>query len=382
MSRVFISYSHNNGLEAVELWELLESYNLNPWIDHRELLGAEIWNIAIDEAIDDSYAMVVIATEVAMRRSIGVTYEWAKALGMGASQIKTILVYFNDRSFLPAQFNALHQLNYHDSDFRENLVRTLQKYQGEDGLINVRVPANADRELKALAQMAFNVNFPREMNKEAIDRLADMADDPIAREILLVGLNKREMSLRLYILEAMKRTKFDDRTGIPKLREIIFVEQHSNAHIEDINQQCKNNAVAILQNMGTDTIRAFAEEFDGSDWQRVRTAIEVITATRHVDALSLLGKAILYPNRHIQELAVISTHNLVYNIRGQTNFSQDFDEQIIPAIIFVLSEIEDNLHDQNNHRLGRAIRDLVQQAITPAALDIFRNSKGLKALAN
>lgn len=224
MAYVFISYSHHDGTEyADELYETLEAHHLNPWRDKLAITASYAWSQEIDDAIEDSYAMVVIGTKEAMQ-SVGVTYEWAKAMGMG---IPVLAMDVDNVTKEVLQFKKSHYLDYHSPDFSESILRDLRKLKDQDSVTNVRIPFEADAELKALARQAFDSSLSFEANKQAIERLADMVDEPLACQILTNGLNKREYNVVNFILSTINNSYLKNYEPyiLPKLLEFLLIKE-------------------------------------------------------------------------------------------------------------------------------------------------------------
>ena len=250
MPYVFISYSHQDGIDyANELFTMLEAYNLTPWRDKQAITASYSWSQEIDDAIDDSYAMVVIGTKAAMQ-SVGVTYEWAKAMGM---HIPVIALDVDNVTKDIHQFRKSHYLNYHDPEFSELLLRDLRRIKDEDGITKVRIPYEADSELKALAHQAFDSTLSFEENKQAIQRIADMVDEPLAYQILANGLNKREYSIVNHILTIMQtnQVKPFEPYVLPKLLDFLLIKDLSS---DSRLVSFQTHAVNMLSVIGTSVL--------------------------------------------------------------------------------------------------------------------------------
>lgn len=332
MTYAFISYSHSDGQPiAEEIYELLNARALNPWRDKKELLGGDEWSSAIDDAIDASYAMVVIATPKAMQ-SIGVTYEWSKAMGMGRASIKVILLCCCAKEEIPKQFSPIYWFNFEDSDFRDNIIRTLTRYQQEDGLVNICIPSNADIELKTLARLAFDVSRPLDENLNALSRLGDMLHDEVACEILIEGLNKREHSIRSHILSIMNKTHFNDTRVIPKLKEFLLLPAAQLRQIENQWAGLRSNSREILSNMGKATIDALAGELNVSSIENVVSVLETMAYTKHLAALPHLGEALQHPELRVRNAAAWLLESCVRGMKANPDFDTQFDEHVLPII--------------------------------------------------
>lgn len=90
MSHVFISYQSANGDFAAELTRQLEDAGFQVWADNERLRAGDQWRAAIDQALDNAFAVIVLVTPAA-RQSKQIKYEWIYALGAGADVIPIVL---------------------------------------------------------------------------------------------------------------------------------------------------------------------------------------------------------------------------------------------------------------------------------------------------
>ena len=80
MAQVFISYYHEDKQFALSAKEKIEQIeNVTAWMDEN-IGGGETWRPAIDQAIWDAFALVLVVTPKSLKRA-WVTYEWISALG-------------------------------------------------------------------------------------------------------------------------------------------------------------------------------------------------------------------------------------------------------------------------------------------------------------
>ncbi len=80
MSHIFISYNHEDSDFADALIGKIEKEGLTTWVDNDRINAGEDWRLTIDQAIKDSFALIVIMSPTA-KASEYVTYEWAFAWG-------------------------------------------------------------------------------------------------------------------------------------------------------------------------------------------------------------------------------------------------------------------------------------------------------------
>ena len=82
MSHVFLSHSKKDHAFAELAKIKLAEARISTWLDHDRLGAGVDWRQSIDQAIADSFA-VVLALTPASASSSYVTYEWASAMGRG-----------------------------------------------------------------------------------------------------------------------------------------------------------------------------------------------------------------------------------------------------------------------------------------------------------
>jgi TIR domain len=86
---VFVSYAREDKKFAQELTRRLRGSKRTPWQDLRNLLGGVNWQAAIDNALRNAEALVVVVSPHSTKSQY-VTYEWAFALGAGVPVIPVI----------------------------------------------------------------------------------------------------------------------------------------------------------------------------------------------------------------------------------------------------------------------------------------------------
>ena len=92
-SRVFVSYARKDGEAfAIRLRERLRAAapDIDPWLDHYEMVGGRGWWVQITSAIDASRALVLVMTPAALRSDV-VRREWqyARQHGVPVSAAKS-----------------------------------------------------------------------------------------------------------------------------------------------------------------------------------------------------------------------------------------------------------------------------------------------------
>lgn len=127
MAHIFISYSSKNQVERDELYNFLLQNGFTSgeiWVDRAGIEAGDNWVEAIDEGLENAFAVLVVATEEAMN-SHYVTYEWSWAI---SRQIPVIPIIFDGR---PPNFHRRLEKSVQCFDWvreeREDLRKTLVK---------------------------------------------------------------------------------------------------------------------------------------------------------------------------------------------------------------------------------------------------------------
>jgi hypothetical protein len=89
MKHVFVSYAREDKDFARQLAQRLRESGRIPWQDLRNLRGGDDWQAAIDDALRNAEALVVVMSPQATKSQY-VTYEWAFALGAGVRVIPVV----------------------------------------------------------------------------------------------------------------------------------------------------------------------------------------------------------------------------------------------------------------------------------------------------
>lgn len=329
MPHVFISYSRADKKIVDEIYENLLAYDILAWQDDKKIRSGERWHIEIDRAIQDSFAMLLICTGKA-KCSVNVTYEWSFARGM--NNVEILPIYFDTVYEIPTQLKEYQGYNYNDGAFWNKIIERLRDLQINDSGSNVRIPWTADPYLRELGIRAFHSTYLGE-NIDAIATLS-MVDDPVAREILISGLNHKQTKIRDKILEEMVNTGFEDTRSIPKLKEMLLKLPNS----------APNDPVTrILSRMGDDTVQALAEELYNKNPGLHYLVLDVIMDTHaksmfpHI--INLLDKG----DGEIRLEVIKHIHTRVQYgwLRPSPRdniFQTAFDEAILPAFDRLLKE--------------------------------------------
>ena len=217
MTFVFVSYKRKNIdlAQQVKTW-ITDKAGLAYWIDKDNIYSGEHWEPAIDQAIWDCFALVVIMTKLA-KESDQVTYEWIFALGAGKHVIPLRVDLELDE--LHPRMQKLNVLDFNNSDDQKKLIEDLQLYE-KNARSSVYIPPNTPKDIGQLAEIAFNSGELIEVTRDCIQRLAQI-EHPDARTILIDGLQHHDPTKRLQVLYAMDTLQFADLRALDNLVQLL-----------------------------------------------------------------------------------------------------------------------------------------------------------------
>jgi len=131
--QVFISYRTEDRDVASQVREVLESNNVDVWIDNLELSGGDDWNRAIETAIRECMLFVPVITPGALsedesffRREWKLAAERCKSMSEGRPFIVPVCcgdVPSPQLADVPAEFKAKQWTPYRDASDRDRLAR-------------------------------------------------------------------------------------------------------------------------------------------------------------------------------------------------------------------------------------------------------------------
>src|SRR5262245_61240220 len=108
--QIFISYKHSEKEFCDMLIRQLEAAGFKVWVDADQLRAGENWREAINDAIRDSFALILVISPYS-KMSEYVTYEWAFAQGAGIKVIPLMLIHTEK---LHPQLENLQYLDFTD----------------------------------------------------------------------------------------------------------------------------------------------------------------------------------------------------------------------------------------------------------------------------
>ncbi len=323
MEQVFISYKSQDHEFAFELNQQVKDAGIDTWIDKEWLRAGEDWREEIDEAIKNSFAMILIMTPAAAQSKY-VIYEFAFAWALGIKVVPVMLDYVELKDFHP----RLEGRQYEDFQRKHSwgkLIKRLQEIENQYSSPTVPVPRDAPL---AIRQAVKNLEGSQAERESAIRDLGN-SNHPAALEALYGAVKHHMSDVRVAASLALaKRTQYADKGAIDGLIEGLseqgFVSDSEEALLR-FGQLAVPNLIEVLDTENPKVRERVAELLGGirderavkpltltlrNDpdlFVRVRTArVLGQLAVKDAAVLSVLREALRYDQREVGHWAAWS----------------------------------------------------------------------------
>ena len=214
MGHVFISYQNDDGEFVADVIRQIEGAGFSVWSDQERLRTGEGWREAIDQAIREAFALVVILSPVASQ-SQQINYEVTFALGVGVE----VIVVLRAPVKLPERLESMQRLDFGPDVAPPwgKLIRLIQDAQSRDRRPIPFRPARPSE--SSHRQPLFGRrpagSFSRD-NERVDDWLSSIAgDEPDVVQKLVEALDGDDRDKRA--AAASRLAEIEDRTAIPAL---------------------------------------------------------------------------------------------------------------------------------------------------------------------
>jgi len=318
---VFVSYKHEEEVFSQMLIHQLQAAGFRVWIDTEQLRAGENWREAINYAIKDSFALVLVISPNA-QKSEYVTYEWAFAQGAG---VKVIPLLLKPTDRLHPQLEMLQYLDFTDQARPpwDKLIRRLWEIQGESQPHTVAVARDAPQAVKTAVAALDSHNA--EERRSALKTLAQM-NHPAAYAALVGAVQHTMRDVRVdagFMLA--KQTSHKDPAAVPGLLDALSDEDgrirmaackalgdigHPSAVPELLRILTKEpdndirwQATGALGKIGEAAVEGLAAALKDDDWKVRRSAADALWSMREPGAVPALTEALIDRNDVVRQAA-------------------------------------------------------------------------------
>ena len=318
---IFVSYKHEEQDFVEMLIHQLQAAGFPVWVDSEQLRAGENWREAINFAIQDSFALILVISPEA-KASQYVTYEWAYAQG---ANIKVIPVLLKDTEKLHPQLEMLQYLDFTDRARPpwDKLMRRLWELQGEQQPYSVTVSRDAPPAVKSAVAALDSHNA--EERRSALKSLAQM-NHPAAYAALVSAVQHTMRDVRVdaaFLLA--KQTDYKDPAAVPGLLDALgdedprirsaackalgdigdgsAVAELLRVMVKDNDSNIRWQATGALGKMGLSAVPGLCEALRDEDWKVRRSAAEALWSMHEPSAVPSLAETLVDKNDVVRQAA-------------------------------------------------------------------------------
>ncbi len=303
---VFVSYKHEEKEFVDMLLRQLQAAGFSVWLDVEQLRAGENWREGINDAIKESFALVLVISPDA-KRSEYVTYEWAFAQGAGIKVIPLLLI---PTERLHPQLEILQYLDFTDRARPpwDRLIRRLWELQGEQQPHTVSVSRDAPPAVRSAIAALDSHNA--DDRRGALKSLAQ-TNHPSAYAALVGAVQHplRDVRIDAAFLLA-KTTQNSDAAAVPGLLDALTdenprvreaackvlgeigdgsaVQELLRLMVKDVDSNIRWQATAALGKIGVAALPGLTEALKDEDWHVRRSAAEALWGMREPNAVPAL----------------------------------------------------------------------------------------------
>jgi hypothetical protein len=369
---VFVSYKHEDEVFADMLMRQLQLAGFTVWLDTEHLRAGENWREAINQAIKEAFALVLVISPEA-KSSEYVTYEWAFAQGAG---IKVVPVLLRPTDKLHPQLEMLQYLDFTDRARPpwDKLVRRLWEIQGEHQPYTVSIARDAPPAVRGAVAALDSPNADE--RRQALKSLAQM-NHPSAYAALVGAVQHPLRDVRVdaaFLLT--KQTNHQEKAAVPGLLDALHdddarlraaaakalgeigdptaVPELLRAMNKDADGNIRWAASGALSKIGEAAVPGLAVALKDDDWKVRRSAAEALSGMREPAAVPALIEAMTDKNDVVRQAIA---HAL-----------ESMGEMAVPKLIECLQSRDTNV--------ATIAADMLQRIGTPEAMIAYHRWQG------
>lgn len=160
MDSIFISYAREDRDAALEIYQVLKEHSFRPWMDVKELLAGQDWELEIDRTIRNCNIFIACLSKNAVVKRGFIQSELKKALKVletvSEGQVFLIPVRL-DSCDVPSKLSHLHWIDYFTEDGPTELVRAISHHIATP---SVRINEDEKSNFLSFANIAIDANNP------------------------------------------------------------------------------------------------------------------------------------------------------------------------------------------------------------------------------
>lgn len=135
--RIFLAYAREDFDAVSAIYDRLAALGLKPWMDKRDLLPGEKWEVHLGQAIQDSHFFLACLSTKSVEKRGYLQKEFKKAFDLWQEKLDSDIYLIPlrlDECQVPEAFSALQWANLYEKDSWQALLRAIRKGAERQGL--------------------------------------------------------------------------------------------------------------------------------------------------------------------------------------------------------------------------------------------------------
>jgi hypothetical protein len=127
---IFLSYARADVAQVQELYEKLAEAGYKPWMDTKNIIGGENWQLAINRAIENADVFVAVQSSNSVNKRGAIQLELRKALEKFQEKLESdifIIPLIIDECNIPNELKKFHWIDYRKKDGWARLTQAIQE---------------------------------------------------------------------------------------------------------------------------------------------------------------------------------------------------------------------------------------------------------------
>jgi len=130
--KIFISYAKEDLIFADKLYDYLENYGFNPWLDKRKLLPGQLWKLEIQKALKEANYVILLLSEISVQKRGYVQREFKYALEYFEEKLEDDIYLIPikiNKCEIPDSLSKFQWIEFKDSETFDQILKSLKIQQ-------------------------------------------------------------------------------------------------------------------------------------------------------------------------------------------------------------------------------------------------------------
>lgn len=130
--KIFISYAKEDLIFADKLYDYLENYGFNPWLDKRKLLPGQLWKLEIQKALKEANYVILLLSEISVQKRGYVQREFKYAIEYFEEKLEDDIYLIPikiNKCEIPDSLSKFQWIEFKDSETFDQILKSLKIQQ-------------------------------------------------------------------------------------------------------------------------------------------------------------------------------------------------------------------------------------------------------------